>query len=121
MGANGIKANGKNPIQKPKLGVGRNPTLIPGNPGNRGGRKGRSGRKPDEWKAFCQAALSDPKVREAIRMAVRDPETRGYPNLLKLLASYAEGVPAQQIKVTGDQANPVRFTLALGEFPLDGD
>lgn len=113
--------NGKKPVKNPVVRVmNRNGgSVIPGNPGNRGGRKGRSGRKPNEWKAFCGELLADSGVREAIKKAAKDPETRGYANLLKMLAAYAVGVPAQKVEVTGEEGGPVKFTLALGEAHVD--
>lgn len=88
----------KNPRKKPRC-LPRH--LTPGNPGNSGGKPGRSGRKALAWKALCTNLLRDPKAQDELRAAVQDRTTRGYAQLLKLLASYAVGLPVQTIRLGG--------------------
>jgi len=74
-----------------------NKCLIPGNPGNSGGKKGRSGRKPLLWKEHCRDILTDEDVRKHMLAAARTPKLSGYAPLIKMLASYADGLPDQTI------------------------
>ena len=66
-------------------------------PKNTGGKKGRSGRKPFLWKEHCRDVLIDKTVREHMLVAARTPKLPGYAPLIKMLASYAEGLPEQTI------------------------
>lgn len=75
--------------------------LSGGNPGNSGGKKGRSGRKPHAWKEFCGDVLAHEDTRTGIETAARTPRLAGYVPLLKLLSSYAEGLPTQTIEIEG--------------------
>ncbi len=68
-------------------------------PGNTGGKKGRSGRKPNAFKELCREILDDEETREALRAAAKSPSAPGYGGIIKMLASYAEGVPAQKVEV----------------------
>ncbi len=68
-------------------------------PGNTGGKKGRSGRKPNAFKELCREILEDEETREALRAAAKSPNAPGYGGIIKMLASSAEGVPAQKVEV----------------------
>jgi hypothetical protein len=45
--------------------------------------------------------LDDPQVRRGILRTLRNPDHPAYAPTLKLVASYAYGVPAQRVEVTG--------------------
>lgn len=71
---------------------------APGNPGNSGGKKGRSGRKPHKFKVLCTEILEDARTQAELRRAARDCKSPGYSGVMKLLAAYSEGLPAQEVK-----------------------
>jgi hypothetical protein len=85
--------------------------LTPGNPGNRGGRKGRSGRKPLAFKELCQDILEDRITQQKLREAAQNPTGAGYGALIKTLASYAAGLPAQTVQGDGDR--PVQVAMEV--------
>lgn len=65
------------------------------------GLKGRSGRKPFAWKEFCRDTLAHEDTKKGMELAARTPKLAGYVPLLKLLASYSEGLPVQTIELEG--------------------
>lgn len=105
--------NGKNPIKKPKFGVGRNPTLIPGNPGNSGGKPGRSGRPTNEFKAEMEACRNEDvarKLREKIRKS--DPDDPAWRWAVDRVLEYTTSKAPQKQQLEGGDS-PVAFKLDL--------
>lgn len=94
MAKNSGKKSG--PKRDPKTG-----RVSGGNPGNSGGKPGRSGRKPDSFKALCREILEDEEVQAELRKAAKERATAGYGGVMKMLASYAEGMPEQSVKHSG--------------------
>lgn len=113
----------KNPKEKPKTV--RSPRsgapIIPGNPGNSGGKKGRSGRKPLPFKQLCADILNDEAAQDALRRVASDPSAPGYAAVVKMLASYAEGLPVQSVQHTGEGGGPVNHHLTVEFVAPDGD
>ena len=59
----------------------------------------QAGRPSHEWRDFLRDLRADPTLRESMRQAARDPESRAFGQLLKLLASYDPDGPDQRITV----------------------
>lgn len=76
--------------------------LRRGNPGNRGG----PGRPPNTLRDLCREILADAEVQAALWTAARDPQSRGFASVIKLLASYAEGPPLQRHEVEASKPLP---------------
>lgn len=60
-------------------------------PKNTGGKKGRSGRRPFAFTLFAQDVLESAKTKKAIRTAAANPETPGFPSLIKGLYAIGAG------------------------------
>ncbi len=88
------KKTGKRTMTSPRSGA----TVPTGaHPKNTGGKKGRSGRKPLAFKELCKDILEDENTETSMRAAARTPKLPGYAALIKMLASYADGVPEKTI------------------------
>lgn len=92
--------------------------FAPGTPFQKGhdprrghGVKGRSGRKPDGFKDLARSILNDKKTLEAVRKVAQDPENRGFATIVKMLAGYAEGLPAQRVKLSTDEEAPLTIRV----------
>lgn len=113
--------NGKNPIQKPKVGVGRNPTLVPGNPGNSGGKPGRSGRKRLPFIERCNG-LSDVEVLDAIESYLTkkgvDPTDPAWRWCAEKVMGYSKAEPKRALELGTKDDLPLRFKLDLGAASL---
>lgn len=122
--------NGKNPIEKPTRGVGRNPTLTPGNPGNSGGKPGRSGRKSNTFIERCEA-MTDEEVLDAIEAyfahakkhranPLYGPADNAWRWCAEYVTRYTKSEPKRKVELSGDEDLPVRFTVNLAAASLAG-
>lgn len=113
------KRDGKKPIEMPRRGVGRNPTLIPGNPGNSGGKKGRSGRKTLAFKAELEAMRDDEipkKLRDMLKKA--NPEDPAWRWAAERVLEYTTSKAPSKQEIGGDGEQPIRFKLDLASASL---
>jgi hypothetical protein len=62
---------------------------------------GRGGPVKAPIRRWSQQALNDPAVRRAILRVLRDPESLAFASTLRVMLSYAYGLPRQQVEVTG--------------------
>lgn len=83
------KKTGKQAVMTSPVNGAQTPTGA--HPGNTGGKKGRSGRRPFAFTLFAQDVLESPKTKKAIRTAAADPQTPGFPSLIKGLYSIGAG------------------------------
>ncbi len=95
----------QNPMKKPTRGVGRNPTLTPGNPGNRGGRKGRSGRKPAVYRDLCRDLIASVAAVRSVQRILQNDEHPHFATMYRHLADHAHGKPVQP--VTGEDGGAI--------------
>lgn len=65
------------------------------------GKKGCGGPRPREFKELCRSILESEDTVEAMKVAARTPRLAGFTALLKLLASYSEGLPTQTVEIGG--------------------
>lgn len=89
---------------------------VGAHPGNTGGKKGRSGRKPIEFVTECARLADDvalPKIADYLqRMDPNDPAWRW---CVEYVSRYTKSDAPKQVTHSGDDTNPVRFTLTIGK------
>lgn len=76
-------------------------------PANTGGKLGRSGRKPAAFISYCEELLTE--HRDQIGLVLANPEHKHYAAVLKIVASYACGLPTQRIEHTGEDGGPIEY------------
>ncbi len=81
------------------------------------GKKGCGGPRPRRFKELCRDILESDDTLEAMRAAAKTPNFPGFTALLKMLASYSEGLPSQTVEIEGrlllDDISSVRGTDKL--------
>lgn len=79
------------------------------------GKKGCGGPRPRRFKELCRDILESDDTLEAMRAAAKTPNFPGFTALLKMLASYSEGLPKQEVEHSGG------VSIYLGEELLGAD
>lgn len=64
------------------------------------GKKGRSGRPPEQFRRFLARLRRDPEFHDALELAAKDPNSRGFSSALKTLETYDKNKPATRTDVT---------------------
>lgn len=62
--------------------------------------------------AFCDELLTN--HRDQIAVVLGNPEHKHYAAVLKIVASYAAGLPTQRLEHVGPEGQNLRVTLDLG-------
>lgn len=110
-----------------RKGQGRIQNLTPWQPGQSGNPKGK---QPNEWsitgvmKRLVASEVENDKgklvaVREAIGMKVLERALSGDPNMIKLLWSYMDGMPVQDITSGGQKLGSREEVLSDEELQTE--